>query len=79
VDLTTEPGDALVFYSDGVDEQPNEKGEEFGRERIMRILKKRGTEPPQNIADAIIAAVDAFRGAVPIFDDQTVVVLKVLA
>ncbi len=79
VDLTTEPGDALVFYSDGVDEQPNEKGEEFGRERIMRILKKRGTEPPQNIADAIIAAVDVFRGAVPIFDDQTVVVLKVLA
>jgi phosphoserine phosphatase RsbU/P len=79
VDLTTEPGDALVFYSDGVDEQPNEKGEEFGRERIMRILKTRGTEPPQNIADAIIAAVDAFRGAVPIFDDQTVVVLKVLA
>jgi len=79
VDLPAEPGDALVFYSDGVDEQPNEKGEEFGRERIMRILKKRGTDPPQDIADAIIAAVDEFRGAVPIFDDQTVVVLKVLA
>jgi sigma-B regulation protein RsbU (phosphoserine phosphatase) len=29
VDLPAEPGDALVFYSDGVDEQPNEKGEEF--------------------------------------------------
>jgi sigma-B regulation protein RsbU (phosphoserine phosphatase) len=79
VDLPAEPGDALVFYSDGVDEQPNEKGEEFGRERIMRILKKYGTEAPQDIADAIIAAVDAFRGAAPIFDDQTVVVLKVLA
>ena len=40
VELTAEPGDALVFYSDGVDEQLNEKGEEFGRERIMRIRQE---------------------------------------
>jgi len=79
VTLDCEPDDALVFYSDGVDEQINEKGEEFGRERIMRILKKHGTEPPQAIADAIIDAEDKFRAAVPIFDDQTVVVLRVLA
>ena len=79
VELAAEPGDALVFYSDGVDEQPNEKGEEFGRERIMRVVKKHGTEAPQAIADAIIAAVDKFRGAVPIFDDQTVIVLRVIA
>ena len=79
VDLATEPGDALVFYSDGVDEQPNEKGEEFGRERIKRILKKHGDQAPQAVADAIIAAADNFRGSVSIFDDQTVIVLRVLA
>ncbi|HEV8416969.1 MAG TPA: GAF domain-containing SpoIIE family protein phosphatase [Bryobacteraceae bacterium] len=78
VELAAEPGDALVFYSDGVDEQPNEKNEEFGRERIKRIVQKHGTESPQEIADAIIAAVDSFRAAVPIFDDQTVVVLRVI-
>jgi phosphoserine phosphatase RsbU/P len=79
VELAAEPGDALVFYSDGVDEQLSEKGEEFGRERIMRVVKKHGAEDPQAIADAIIAAVDAFRGALPISDDQTVVVLRVIA
>jgi sigma-B regulation protein RsbU (phosphoserine phosphatase) len=78
VELSAEPGDVLVFYSDGVDEQVNEKGEEHGRERIIRIFKKHGTEAPQAIADAIIAAVDVFRGPVPIFDDQTVLVLRVL-
>jgi sigma-B regulation protein RsbU (phosphoserine phosphatase) len=78
VELAAEPGDVLVFYSDGVDEQPNEKGEEYGRERIMRVLKKHGNENPKAIADTIIAAVDEFRGAIPIFDDQTVVVLRVL-
>jgi sigma-B regulation protein RsbU (phosphoserine phosphatase) len=78
VELTAQPGDALVFYSDGVDEQLNEKGEEYGRERIMRVLKKHGAGTPQAIADAIIAAVDTFRGALAISDDQTVVVLRVL-
>jgi sigma-B regulation protein RsbU (phosphoserine phosphatase) len=78
VELTCEPGDVLVLYSDGVDEQLNEKSEEYGRERIIRVLKKHATEAPQAIADAIIAAVDVFRGALPIFDDQTVVVLRVL-
>ena len=77
VELAVQPGDDLVFYSDGVDEQPNEKHEEFGRERIIRIFKNHGTESPQAIADAIIAAVDKFRGRVAIFDDQTVVVLRV--
>ena len=79
VELAAEPGDALVFYSDGVDEQPNEKAEDFGRERIIRIVKKHGADAPQAIADAIIAAVDKFRGSVPIFDDQTVIVLRVTA
>jgi sigma-B regulation protein RsbU (phosphoserine phosphatase) len=68
-----------VFYSDGVDEQPNDRHEEFGRERIIRVFKKHGAESPQAIADAIIAAVDKFRGGIPIFDDQTVVVLRVTA
>ncbi|MGH9523328.1 MAG: SpoIIE family protein phosphatase [Terriglobales bacterium] len=79
VELAAEPGDALVFYSDGVDEQPNERAEDFGRERIIRIVKKHGGEPPQAVADAIIAAVDKFRGNTPIFDDQTVIVLRVIA
>jgi phosphoserine phosphatase RsbU/P len=78
VELAVEPGDVLLFYSDGVDEQLNDKGEEYGRERIMRVLTKRGTDTPQAIADAIITSIDKFRGAVPIYDDQTVVVLRVL-
>ncbi|HEY2842154.1 MAG TPA: SpoIIE family protein phosphatase [Bryobacteraceae bacterium] len=79
VEIAVEPRDAVVFYSDGVDEQLNEKGEEFGRERIIALLQKHGAETPQAIADAILAAVDAFRGATAIFDDQTVVVLRVVA
>jgi len=77
VELAVEPEDVVMFYSDGVNEQLNDKGEEYGRERIMRVLTKRGSEPPQAIADAILASVDKFRGSVPISDDQTVVVLRI--
>ncbi len=77
VELAVEPGDIVMFYSDGVDEQLNDKGEEYGRDRIMRVLTKRGTETPQAIADAIIASIDKFRSAVPIYDDQSVIVLRV--
>jgi sigma-B regulation protein RsbU (phosphoserine phosphatase) len=77
MDLVVESGDSILFFSDGVEDQLNENGEDFSRSRILRLLKKVGAEPPKAIADAIIAELDEFRQATPITDDQTVVVLRV--
>lgn len=77
IELNLEPGDAVLLYSDGVEDQPNAQKQEFSRERIGRLLTQHAGKPPKKIADAIIAAVDRFRGATPVFDDQTVVVLRV--
>jgi sigma-B regulation protein RsbU (phosphoserine phosphatase) len=76
-DLTLDPGDVVVLYSDGVEDQPNAKGEEFGRARIIKLLKKHEDAPPKKIADAVMVCLDSFRRATPIFDDQSVVVLRV--
>jgi len=78
MDLAVEPGDSILFFSDGVEDQLNEKSDDFSRSRITRILKQHGGEPPQAIVDAIFLELDAFREATPITDDQTVVVLRVL-
>jgi sigma-B regulation protein RsbU (phosphoserine phosphatase) len=37
--LTTEPGDVLVLYTDGVTEAQNSQGEEFGRTRLAEAAR----------------------------------------
>jgi len=77
IELDLEPGDILLLHSDGVEDQTNAAAEEFSRARIVRLLKKHAAEPPKAIADAVIAALDAYRKKMPIYDDQSVVVLRV--
>jgi sigma-B regulation protein RsbU (phosphoserine phosphatase) len=79
IEMTLEPGDVVLLYSDGVEDQVNASGEEFSRARIVRLLKKHAAEPPKLIADAVIAALDSHRKNTPISDDQSVIVLRVSA
>ncbi len=77
LELTLEPGDVVLLYSDGVEDQANAEGQEFSRVRVTQLLKEHGDKAPKAIADTMIAAIDQFRGATPISDDQSVVVLRV--
>jgi phosphoserine phosphatase RsbU/P len=78
LDLEVEPGDSILLFSDGVEDQLNENNEEFTRARITQILKQHGAEPPKAIVDAIFTALDLFRGGTTVTDDQTVIVLRVI-
>ncbi|HLH44162.1 MAG TPA: SpoIIE family protein phosphatase [Bryobacteraceae bacterium] len=75
-ELILEPGDIVVFYSDGVEDQLNAADQEFSRLRLMQVLKKHMGEEPQAIADAVICALDEYRRGTPLTDDQTVLVVK---
>jgi sigma-B regulation protein RsbU (phosphoserine phosphatase) len=77
VSFQTQPGDLIVLYSDGVEDQQNPAEEHYGRGRLIRVLERLWREPPQDIVDAVFDDVDWFAdGAVP-FDDQTLIVMKV--
>jgi sigma-B regulation protein RsbU (phosphoserine phosphatase) len=76
-ELRLEAGDVVLLYSDGVEDQVNEAGEDFGRGRVMKQLQKHARLEPKALADRMIAAVDEFRGGTPISDDQSVIVLRV--
>jgi len=77
VAIETVPGDLVLFYSDGVEDQLNAKDEEYTRGRVQRLLKKHGHEEPKAIAAAIFRDLDDFRDGTAITDDQSIVAMRV--
>jgi sigma-B regulation protein RsbU (phosphoserine phosphatase) len=71
------PGDVIVLYSDGIQDQLNTKEEEYGKSRLARVLKKSWGSGVEAIADEILKSLDDFTSGAPAFDDQTMLVLKV--
>jgi sigma-B regulation protein RsbU (phosphoserine phosphatase) len=76
VDLA--PGDVLVLYTDGVTEAINDKDEEFGEERLLRVIAENRGRPAGEIQERILEAIAVFAGECPQFDDITLMVLRVL-
>jgi sigma-B regulation protein RsbU (phosphoserine phosphatase) len=76
-DVATQPGDAIVFVSDGILDAENEKGEMYGSDQLAGLLCAHRDQPAQQIADAILDDVTRFQGAQDRFDDETIIVLCV--
>jgi PAS domain S-box-containing protein len=75
VEHVLEPGDALVLYTDGITE--TRRGEElFGEARLTAALAAAVGASAEELADAVLAAVDAFRAA-PSEDDVALLVLRI--
>lgn len=70
------PGDMLVLYSDGITEEENTAGQEFGMERLASIAAERRTWPLEQLADFIFSDVDAFSESKQPADDRTLVILR---
>jgi len=75
--VATEPGDAIVFVSDGILDAEDATGEMYGDERLAQFLCAHRDLPSAEIADALLADVTRFQGAHDRFDDETIIVLRV--
>jgi phosphoserine phosphatase RsbU/P len=71
-----EPGDTLTLFSDGVTEERNVQGEEFGEERLERLVGRGALEGAQALVDEIHRAVVAWASGQPAADDVTAVVVR---
>ena len=74
---TLQPGDTIVFYTDGVTEAINAEEEAFGERRLIEIVRENSSLPARGIIGKVEEAVVAFAGKEPQFDDITLLVLKV--
>jgi sigma-B regulation protein RsbU (phosphoserine phosphatase) len=75
--VATQPGDAIVFVSDGILDADNAQGESYGDERLSNLLCAHRDLPAQAIADAILSDVSRFQGDHDRFDDETIIVLRI--
>jgi sigma-B regulation protein RsbU (phosphoserine phosphatase) len=75
--IATQPGDAVIFVSDGILDAENAAGEMYGEERLSGLLCAHRGHPAQEIADAILADVTRFQNGKDRFDDETIIVLRV--
>jgi sigma-B regulation protein RsbU (phosphoserine phosphatase) len=76
--ISTQPGDSVVFFSDGIVDAQNSAGEMFGNDRLIATVKKHHHKSATKLAESILTDVGRFQGKKDRFDDETVVVLRVI-
>ncbi len=76
IDVKTEQGDILVFFTDGVVEAMNRFNEEFGEERLKSIISANYSKSAKEIQELIIQSITHFTDYAPRTDDITLIVLK---
>jgi len=74
--LELRPGDALIFFTDGVVEAFNESGEEFGNERWLSAIRNLPDWDAQQTLQFLMKRVDEFGGATRQSDDITCLVFR---
>jgi phosphoserine phosphatase RsbU/P len=73
ITVAFEPGDILLFYSDGVTEARNRAGEFFGSERLAELVRDFSHLDPEQLVERLREAVASFSGSERFADDLTCV------
>ena len=72
-------GDVLLLYTDGITEAMNSRGNELGQRGLLELAQSVPVESPAEVSRALLSGLQAFRGGQPRRDDETLVVLQLVA
>jgi sigma-B regulation protein RsbU (phosphoserine phosphatase) len=78
-DIDLQPGDLVLFYTDGIVEAQNTARELFGFERLEALVRTYGGYEPQELNQIILQAIADFMGTMPQHDDMTIVAMRIEA
>ena len=74
--VSLDPNEIFILYSDGVTEARNELGQFFGKEKLLSLVKGSHSLNPFSLGHKIINTVELFRGQAKVSDDLSLVILK---
>ena len=70
-------GRALFFYTDGLNEAENDEQEQFGNERLLKILRDTHFDTARQVIETLEAEVEKHRNGAEPNDDMTMMCLRV--
>lgn len=74
--LALDPGDQILFYTDGVTEAVDPLGGQFGIERLSAVLAQYGHLPPARLVPAVLAALEEHSAGAEQHDDITLIAVR---
>jgi phosphoserine phosphatase RsbU/P len=74
--IELEPGDTLVFYTDGFSEAMNAGRELFGIERMVAALANSQRDTVEHLGNGLLGSVHRFVGDAPQSDDLTLLIIR---
>jgi serine phosphatase RsbU (regulator of sigma subunit) len=69
-------GDIFVFYTDGLSEARNHEGQEYGEERLIKIIADNADKTAAELKDMVINSILSFLDGTSLSDDLTMLLLK---
>ncbi|MBP1928865.1 serine phosphatase RsbU (regulator of sigma subunit) [Methanolinea mesophila] len=74
--VTLDPGDLLVFYTDGVVEAEDAAHGQFGEDRLVAVIRQHHDLTAAGVLAKIQEAIGEFIAGAPQYDDLTILVLR---
>jgi serine phosphatase RsbU (regulator of sigma subunit) len=76
IEFQLEPGDVIVYYTDGLTDAENPQGEPYGEARLAAYLAKAAGKTALGIKEGILLDLERFCAGEDPFDDITMMIVK---
>jgi phosphoserine phosphatase RsbU/P len=70
------PGDFVLFYTDGITDALNPQGQDYGMENLESVVLAERGQPAEQMAQTLENELKSFIGGAPLFDDSTFVIVR---
>jgi len=75
-EITLDPGDCLILYTDGVTEAFNFQDQMYGEKRLRQLLEKTIGAKANVVLESLKTDLNSFRGSAPLSDDTTMLAIS---